>query len=316
VAVPVVLPIIIVPLPDPPKASALVVPITVPARIVSPPVKVLVPERVNAPVPEEFWITPVTLLPMTALMMTAPLFVIEVVTVPVLLMEPEENVIGWPSPFEIVRLLVPVTPPLKVMVPYALPMVNVPVVVEANIKGLEIVPLRLSSIKLALLPPPALLPKVMVLVPTGLEASYSTVPALIVKPPVKVLVSWSMSKPDVLESLIIIPSVLLVSMTLLKVTVLATRSISIGPAVEFFNWDEISCVLPEAYCKVPVPPKVMLPLESAPLTKFKMPALMFVPPVYELLASDSISVPVPIFVNVNVPLPLPIRPEKVSLVLS
>jgi len=49
--------------------------------------------------------------------------------------------------------------------------------------------------------------------------------------------------------------------------------------VEFFKYKEMSWVLPEAYCKVPVPPKVMLPpLPKAPLTKFNIPVLILVTP--------------------------------------
>ena len=41
----------IVPVPVPPKALALVVPLTVPALIVNPPVNVLAPESVRVPAP-------------------------------------------------------------------------------------------------------------------------------------------------------------------------------------------------------------------------------------------------------------------------
>lgn len=42
-------PMVIAPVPDPPKALALVVPSTVPDRIVRPPVNVLAPERTSMP---------------------------------------------------------------------------------------------------------------------------------------------------------------------------------------------------------------------------------------------------------------------------
>jgi hypothetical protein len=56
--------------------------ITVPNFMVSPPVKVLAPERVSAEV-ELFWMTPVTLVLMTALIVTPPEPVPELVMVPV-----------------------------------------------------------------------------------------------------------------------------------------------------------------------------------------------------------------------------------------
>ena len=49
-------PRVIMPVPEPPKALALVVPLTVPALMVKPPVKVLAPERVSVPAP--FWVRP------------------------------------------------------------------------------------------------------------------------------------------------------------------------------------------------------------------------------------------------------------------
>ena len=54
--VPVVSPSMIVPVPEPPKALALVELITVPALTYSLPVKVLTPDRVRVPAP--FWVTP------------------------------------------------------------------------------------------------------------------------------------------------------------------------------------------------------------------------------------------------------------------
>ena len=47
--VPVILPSVIAPVPEPPKALVLVEPVTVPALMVNPPVKVLVPDKVRLP---------------------------------------------------------------------------------------------------------------------------------------------------------------------------------------------------------------------------------------------------------------------------
>lgn len=113
-ALPLVSPRVTVPVPEPPNALVLVVPLTVPDLIVKPPVKVLAPERVNCEV-ALFWITPVTLAPMTELIVTGPFAPLPAfVTVPVLLIAPVENVrlVPMAELLIIVRLLVPVTPPL------------------------------------------------------------------------------------------------------------------------------------------------------------------------------------------------------------
>jgi hypothetical protein len=65
-----------------PKALALVVPLTVPLFIVRPVVNVFAPLKVSADV-ELFWMTPVTLVLMTALIVTPPEPVPELVMVPV-----------------------------------------------------------------------------------------------------------------------------------------------------------------------------------------------------------------------------------------
>ena len=79
---PLVSPIVIVPVPEPPKADVLVVPLNVPALMVSPPVKVLAPDRVSCEV-AEFCTMPVTLVPMTAEMVEVPLPEPKLVIVPI-----------------------------------------------------------------------------------------------------------------------------------------------------------------------------------------------------------------------------------------
>lgn len=123
--VPLVLPNVMVPVPK--AFAAADEPKTVPASMVNPPVKVLAPPKVNCDV-VLFSTTPVTLVPITELIVVAPVPAPTLVTVPVLLMLPVANVTVPLVPFSlIVKLLVPVTPPLKVVdiaVPL-LPMVKV-----------------------------------------------------------------------------------------------------------------------------------------------------------------------------------------------
>ena len=110
-------PIIIVPLVPPPvvepKAVLLIVPNTVPAFIVNPPVKVFIPDKVNCDV-ALFWMTPVTLVPMTALMVVVPVPVPELVMVPVWLIEVVERVIVPVLVLFIIMFPVPVMPPFRI----------------------------------------------------------------------------------------------------------------------------------------------------------------------------------------------------------
>ncbi len=109
---PVLSPRVMAPVPEPPKALVLVVPLTVPALMVSPPVKVLAPESVSCEV-AEFCTTPVTLVPMTAEMVTEPLPEPKLVIVPVLFTDAVESVrVNVLMPLS-VKLFVPVTPPLN-----------------------------------------------------------------------------------------------------------------------------------------------------------------------------------------------------------
>ena len=106
---PLILPIVIVPVPN---ALALVVPPSVPARMVLPPEKVFTPESVS---PEEvlFCITPVTFVPMMALIAVLPVPEPELVMLPVLLIEVPESV--TPLAMELLlfrtRFPVPLAPP-------------------------------------------------------------------------------------------------------------------------------------------------------------------------------------------------------------
>jgi len=105
-------PITIVPAP---KLLVPVVPRTQPFFIVRLPVNVLTPVKVNDEV-ELFWTTPVTLVPMTELIVVAPEPAPELVIVPVLLTDTVERVMmPIPVAFNVIfPILVPVTPPLKV----------------------------------------------------------------------------------------------------------------------------------------------------------------------------------------------------------
>ena len=96
-----------------PKALALVWPATVPAFIVKPPVKVFAPDKVNCEA-ALFWITPNTLVPMIALIVTAAVPLPEFVMVPLLLTDAVERVIVPVLVSFNVIFPVPVIPPLKV----------------------------------------------------------------------------------------------------------------------------------------------------------------------------------------------------------
>ena len=84
--------------------------------MVKPLVKVLTPERVNNEV-ALFWITPVTLVPMTELIDTPAVLLLELVTVPTLLIAPVESAM-LPPPIALLisKLLLPVTPPVRLKV--------------------------------------------------------------------------------------------------------------------------------------------------------------------------------------------------------
>lgn len=199
-------PIVIAPVPEPPKALALVVPKTVPALIVNPPVKVLTPDKVNCDV-ALFWMTPVTLVPMTELMVVVPLPAPELVIVPILLIETVERVVVLVFVVLIITLPVPVMPPDNVNVLAALivkllfsviaplkvaltvlVILNVPLLPEATMIGLAIGEIDALNAASAL---PLVFPIVIVPVPEPPKALVLTepvtIPALMVKPPVKVL---------------------------------------------------------------------------------------------------------------------------------
>jgi hypothetical protein len=173
----------------------------VPAVIVVVPVYALpVLESINADV-LLFCVTPVTLDPISALIVVEPVPVPVFVTVPTLFTLLVDNVIvPVVAPLLIVKLLVPVTPPLKVVdiaVP-VLPKVKVPVVVEANtIALLYSRPVTLTK-KEALLVPPPLSPSVTDPVPTetAVEEPAITAPALMIVPPVYVLLPDKVKLPE------------------------------------------------------------------------------------------------------------------------
>ena len=97
-----------------PRLLILVVLATVPAFIVRL-LKVLTPERVNEDV-VLFWMTPVTLAPMTELIAVAPAPAPELVIEPALFTDTVERVMT-PAPVAFnVTLPIPVMPPLKVRV--------------------------------------------------------------------------------------------------------------------------------------------------------------------------------------------------------
>ena len=114
---PPVFPSTIAPVPN----AALVEPVNAPLRIVTPPVKVFAPDRVRV-VFALSWITPVTLVPMGALIDTLPAPLPELVMVPVLLTPMVALEIVMPlavdPSFLKIRLPVPMMPPVRVMVPF------------------------------------------------------------------------------------------------------------------------------------------------------------------------------------------------------
>ena len=113
---PLVFPSTIAPVPN---AALLVEPVEVPLRMVRPPVKVFAPDSLRVEVALS-WTTPVTLVPMGALIKTLPVPLPELVIVPVLLTDAVEIVVPLavePS-FLKIRLPVPVMPPVRVNVPF------------------------------------------------------------------------------------------------------------------------------------------------------------------------------------------------------
>ena len=148
-----------------------------------------------------FSVIPVTFVSTAALIVVVPLLVPMLVTVPVLLIAPVDSVIVLAPVLVllIVRLLVPVTPPLKVnaaMLPL-LPIVSRPVVVEASAIAFAYVRPVVLTNRVAALLPPALSPSVIVPVPKAFAAVDvpRTVPALMVNPPVNVLAPERVSVP-------------------------------------------------------------------------------------------------------------------------
>ena len=112
---PPVFPSTIAPVPN----AALVEPVNAPLRMVRPPVKVFAPDSVRVEVALS-WTTPVTLVPMGALIKTLPVPLPELVIVPVLLTDAVEIVtpLAVEPSFLKIRLPVPMMPPVRVMVPF------------------------------------------------------------------------------------------------------------------------------------------------------------------------------------------------------
>lgn len=146
----------------------------------------------------------VTLTPMPPLMVVVPDPAPILVTVPTILtLAVEKTIVPVVALLLIVRLLVPVIPPLNVPeIPApVLPIVSVPLVLAANTIGLAYVKPLVPNCKVALLAPPALSPKVMILAlaPNALALVVpNTVPFLIVKPVVNVLTPLKVSVEPVL----------------------------------------------------------------------------------------------------------------------
>ena len=160
-----------------------------------------------------FWMMPVTLLPMPPLITFAAVPAPELVMVPLLLTLVPESVIAAPAELS-VMLPLPVMPPLKARLPllavdrltsWALsvtgllnvtvtvlllamaPMVARPLLPEATVIGLGMVPLKLPWRVAAFVPP--LSPRVikLLLLPKAVVVLPLSVPLLISTPPLKVL---------------------------------------------------------------------------------------------------------------------------------
>lgn len=159
------------PLAPPDKVSSLVPLLLV--SVVPPEFADSAPLNVSAEV-VLFSVKPVTLEPMLALIVVVPVPAPVLVIVPTLLIAAVERVmVPEVALLLMVKLLVPVTPPLKVVeiaVP-VLPSVNMPVVVDASNMAFEYVSPVVPINNDALLLPPALLPSVMVPVPSALAAA-------------------------------------------------------------------------------------------------------------------------------------------------
>ena len=127
--------------------------------------------------------------------MTAPEVLLEFVTVPELFIGLVENVIVPPVIPMIVKLFVPVTPPLKTVLLLLLVTLSVPVFPDASTIGFANVEDRDAVI--VALSFPLVSPRVTVPVPLPPNALVLvlpiTVPFLIVRPPVKVFIPVSVS---------------------------------------------------------------------------------------------------------------------------
>jgi len=190
-----------VPTTPPPRVKIAVVPLTALLVSVVPPLfTVSAPVTVSAEV-AVFSMIPVTLVPMAALMAVVPVPGPKLVTVPVLLIAPVSKVIVPAPPFsKIVKLFVPVTPPLKaVVVVPVVPIVSVPTLaLVASTIGLAKVRAVVETSRVAGLLP-VVLPSVTTLAaaPSALDVVEAvTVPARIFRPEVKVFVAESV-RPEV-----------------------------------------------------------------------------------------------------------------------
>ena len=152
-----------------------------------------------------FSVMAVTFEPTPPLIVVVPVPAPMLVIVPALLTDPVESVmVPVVALLLIVRLLVPVTPPLKVveMAAPLLPIVSVPVVLEANMIGFAIVNPVVPTNRVALLLPPALSPSVILPVPKAFALIVPrTVPDFMVRPLLNVLTPLNV-RPPVPEELL------------------------------------------------------------------------------------------------------------------
>ena len=205
------------PVPVTPLATVSADPPAVLVSVVPPVFTLRAVVLIVSPEPTLFCVMAVTLAPIPPEITLSPVLVPELVMVPVLLTLAVESV-RTPAPLElIVRLPVPVMPPLKVsavpppntckswllsviaplktLVDTVPVMVAIPVLVEATVIGLVKVPLR-PPLKVALADPPEASPMIIVPVPNAVALVVPlTVPALIVKLVLKVLDLLSVSVP-------------------------------------------------------------------------------------------------------------------------
>jgi len=258
--------------------------VTVPKPLlvtVVPPLFTLSAPLITSAEEERSSVIPVTFEPIAALIMVVPVPLPPLVIVPTLFRLVVLKVIVPLVPLKINRLLVPVTPPVKVVesaVP-VVPTVSVPVLLLASTIALAMVrPVVLTNKLAAVLPP--LIPSATLPEPSA-EPELATVnrpPAMVVVPEYPLLLPDKVSAPAVsVRPLALVPVIapLYVPLALLKVSVFAPSAKTPAPL-------KVLIVAPLVVLLISNVPAsatpLLLAIEPEP-DKLKVPAVIVVAPV-------------------------------------